>query len=360
MKEKIRILVVGCGAMGSSHSLAYNRLEEYEIVGLVSRNPESRQALAGELNLSCPLYSNYLTALNEQNPDAVSINTLTDSHYSYAKAALEQGCHVFLEKPAAETVKEAEELIRLARKKSRVLLVGYILQHHPAWQEFTEAARNLGSPLVMRMNLNQQSSGRGWEKHKSKLETLSPLVECGVHYVDIMCRMTDSQPVRVSAAGARLTGEIPESSHNYGHMQVEFSDGSIGWYESGWGPMMSRNAFFIKDVCGPGGSVSLVPSPNKRPYESSSLDDHTRADCLEIHRSELNSCGNFAGEDRIRKYSPDESPGHDGLCFLEQKFFLETIREKGDLRDHHKTVVNSLRIVLAAEKSIRTGQTVIL
>ena len=45
--------------------------------------------------------------------------------------------------------------------------------------------------------------------------------------------------------------------YNYGQLQVRFEDGSVGWYEAGWGPMVSETAFFIKDVMGPKGSVSI-------------------------------------------------------------------------------------------------------
>ena len=100
----------------------------------------------------------------------------------------------------------------------------------------------------MRMNLNQQSSGDQWIIHKNLMNSTSPLVDCGVHYVDIMCQMTKSKPVYVNAVGARLTDEIDEKMYNYGHLQVVFEDGSIGWYESGWGPMISETAFFVKDV----------------------------------------------------------------------------------------------------------------
>jgi len=48
------------------------------------------------------------------------------------------------------------------------------------------------------MNLNQQSSGDNWKTHRALMQTCSPIVDCGVHYVDIMCLMTGSRPVRVS------------------------------------------------------------------------------------------------------------------------------------------------------------------
>ena len=85
------------------------------------------------------------------------------------------------------------------------------------------------------------------------MQSMSPIVDCGVHYVDVMCQMTRSRPVRVSAIGARLAGDIAEGMYNYGQLQVVFDDGSVGWYEAGWGPMMSETAFFVKDVVGPEG-----------------------------------------------------------------------------------------------------------
>ena len=145
-----------------------------------------------------------------------------------------------------------------SREKSRKLVVGYILRVHPAWEKFVDLARGLGKPLVMRMNLNQQSSGDQWYTHKQLMNSMSPIVDCGVHYVDIMCLMTRSIPVSVSAIGARLSEEIDKEMYNYGQLQVRFEDGSVGWYEAAWGPMISETSFFIKDVMGPGGCVSIT------------------------------------------------------------------------------------------------------
>jgi len=137
--EKLKVLVVGCGNMGTSHARAYHQMDGFEIVGLVSRKPESRE---------------------------VSINTYPDTHYEYVKTALKNNAHVFVEKPLALTVADAQELVDLAIEKGKKMVVGYILRVHPAWAKFVDIARTLGKPLVMRMNLNQQSSGDNWYTHK--------------------------------------------------------------------------------------------------------------------------------------------------------------------------------------------------
>lgn len=271
--------------------------------------------------------------------------------------ALNAGCHVFLEKPVATTVKGAESLFELSKKKNLKIVVGYILQHHPAWNRFVDEAKQLGKPLVMRMNLNQQSWGQEWATHKSIMSSLSPIADCGVHYVEVMCRMTTARPVRVQAIGARLSNEIPETQYNYGQLQVVFDDGSVGWYEAGWGPMVSKTAFFVKDVIGPRGSVSIQANDGL-PSDSADVHAHTKTQSLLIHSSQLSPDGSFAKDDQ--SVSMSDEPDHDSLCALEQEYFLRSITEDLDLTEHWRSAVESLRIVLAADESIATGNTVSL
>ncbi|MCK0144056.1 Gfo/Idh/MocA family oxidoreductase [Arenibacter sp. F26102] len=352
--NKLKTLVVGCGNMGISHSRAYHRLPEFEIVGLVSRKPQSREKLSKELG-GLPTYDNFDTALRESKPDVVSINTYPDTHADYVRKSLNAGAHVFVEKPLALTVEEAEELVALAKAKNRKMVVGYILRVHPSWTKFVEIARTLGKPLVMRMNLNQQSSGDMWYTHKQLMNSMSPIVDCGVHYVDIMCLMTQSTPISVSAIGVNLTKEIDAKMYNYGQLQVRFKDGSVGWYEAGWGPMMSETAVFIKDVIGPKGAVSIADKPKN---DSQDIEGHTKTGSLQIHFSELTKEGNFVKKDEFIR--TEDEPDHDELCLLEQEYLLNAIKKDVDLSSHLLDAINSLKIVLAADESVKTGKTVIL
>ncbi len=354
MSEDLGVLVVGCGTMGASHARAYEKINGFKIVGLVSRHAESREALNRSLGGGYPLFSSFDEALESTHPDVVSINTYPDTHAQYAIEALRAGAHVFLEKPIAVTVEDADCVVQAAQEARRKLVIGYILRHHPSWTTFIDIARTLGKPLVMRMNLNQQSEGPAWEAHQNLMLSASPIVDCGVHYVDVMCQMTGAQPLRVSAIGARLAEELVPDMYNYGQLQVVFDDGSVGWYEAGWGPMMSETAFFVKDVVGPLGSVSIAES--SAVADSDDIESHTRAEALRIHRADLDENGRFQQEDEV--FTLEEQVDHDGLCELEQRFLLRAIRENLDLSAHLKDAVNSLRIVLAADESVRTGRTV--
>ena len=248
-------------------------------------------------------------------------------------------------------------MVAAARKAKKALLVGYILRVHPSWTRFVEIGRTLGKPLAMRMNLNQQSAGSHWQVHKNLMRSTSPIVDCGVHYVDIMCQVTRAKPVAVHAVGARLTNEIAPTMVNYGHLHLTFEDGSVGWYECGWGPMISETAFFVKDMIGPKGCVSIVSKEEAGAgVKSSDHDNHIRTNALRIHYSALKSDGSFARADEIE--STRDEPGHQDLCEREQRLFLKAIRGQVDLSEHLEDAINSLRIVFAADESMRTGQVV--
>ncbi|WP_417845455.1 Gfo/Idh/MocA family protein [Thalassospira povalilytica] len=354
--KPVRILVIGLGNMGMSHAKAYHALDGYEIVGICARSPIPADKLPDGF-ANYPQFTDFHTALAETNPDAVSINTYTETHADFAIAAFEAGAHVFIEKPLAATVEDAERVVASARKHDRKLVIGYILRHHPSWEKFVEIAKTLGKPLVMRMNLNQQSSGAFWETHKRLLNSVSPIVDCGVHYLDIMCLMTGAKPVSVNAIGVRLSDDVAPDMYNYGQLQVRFDDGSVGWYEAGWGPMISETAFFVKDVIGPKGSVSITDVEEKG-AGSADIDTHTKTNALRLHHAETDSAGEFTRTDEIIR--TDDEPDHDGLCLREQQFFLKSITENLDLTQHMEDALGSLRIALAADQSVRTGAPVLL
>ena len=352
----MKVLVVGAGNMGASHAKAYHQLEGFEIAGIVTRSEASRAPLIEELGGGIAGFDDFDTALAEVKPDVVSINTYPETHEEFATKALEAGAHVFMEKPIATTVEAAQRIVDLAREKNRKLVIGYILRVHPSWIKFIEIAQTLGNPLVMRMNLNQQSKGRMWDVHRNLMNSMSPIVDCGVHYVDVMCQMTRSKPVKVNAIGARLSDELNEGMYNYGQLQVTFENGSVGWYEAGWGPMMSETAFFVKDVVGPKGSVSIVADKAGGESMSSDVDSHTKTESLLLHHAEQDADNEFIKDDE--RIDLTDEPDHDELCLREQQFLLNAIQNDSDLSDHMDDAVNSLKIVLAADQALKEGRTV--
>jgi predicted dehydrogenase len=170
--------------------------------------------------------------------------------------------------------------------------------------------------------------------------------------------MTGSRPVRVSGIGARLSDEVVPGQINYGHLQVTFADGSVGWYEAGWGPMMSETAFFVKDVIGPKGCVSIVAKNASSAGASADVDSHSKTESLKLHHAARGADGKFGRPDEIIDVT--DEPDHDELCRREQEVFLDAVRRDADLTAHWQSAIDSLRIVLAADQSFKEGRTVAL
>ncbi|OQE29911.1 hypothetical protein PENSTE_c002G07200 [Penicillium steckii] len=350
-RKPLKVAVVGVGQMGISHALAYHYNPGFEILGLVNRS--TIRHLPTELK-GYPTISQFQDALSLK-PDVVAICTHTATHAEYAVAAMEAGAYVFVEKPLATTVAEAEEVVSTARRTNRKLVIGYILRHHPSWVKFIDQARQLGPPFVMRMNLNQRSTGEAWDIHKRLLQdTKNPVVDCGVHYVDVMLQITDRKPIQVRGMGLSLSEVIPADDQvNYGHLQVLFEDGSVGWYEAGWGPMISETAYFVKDVMGPKGSVSIIMDETKTTAAggSAEVNSHTKTSKLRISTMK-------DGRPRDDILSMEDEPDHNGLCAREQQFLLDSIIKDRDLSQHMEDAIRSLAIVLAANESMRGNRAI--
>jgi predicted dehydrogenase len=364
MAEKtLRVLVVGLGNTGMAHAHSYDTIEGYEIAGLCARSIASRHDLPPHW-ADIPRFADFGEALAAVRPDVVSINTYPDTHPEFAIRAFAAGAHVFVEKPLGETIAEAERVVAAAERSGGKMVIGYGARHSPAWRKLVEIVGTLGKPLVMRMNLNQQSFASAWEVHRNLLKSCSPIVDCGVHYVDLMCLMTGARPVSVHAIGARLSDQIAPDMYNYGQLQVRFDDGSVGWYEAAWGPMISEAAYFTKDVMGPNGSVTILPieprryAPGATTTVSSDMETHSSGRVLRLHRAALGANGALVhGTEDVEITDPAD---HHGISRREQQWLLDAIRRDLDLRKHWADAINSMRIVHAADESVRTGKVVAL
>ena len=103
--------------------------------------------------------------------------------------------------------------------------------------------------------------------------------------------------------------------------------------------------------------MSIVDkNPSEDNVNSDNVDDHSATNSLLVHHSMTNPDGSFKKEDEI--LDTTDEPDHQGLCDLEQAFFLNAIQNDVDLTDHLNDAINSLRIVLAADESYKTGKTV--
>ncbi len=205
------------------------------------------------------------------------------------------------------------------RANGRKLVIGYILRHHPSWMRLIAEARALGGPYVFRMNLNQQSSGADLgdaqaadADHLADRRLRRPLSRRHA------ARSPTPGRSRCAAWACRLSDEIAPEMYNYGHLQVLFDDGSVGWYEAGWGPMMSETAFFVKDVISPNGCVSIVMDEERQ--APTTWTPTPRPIFIRVHRAATVDGRQFRTPDEMLSMSGE--PDHQALCDREQAFLL--------------------------------------
>ncbi|WP_298268174.1 Gfo/Idh/MocA family oxidoreductase [Geobacter sp.] len=127
MSDKIRTAVIGVGYLGQFHAEKYALLPESELVGVVDTDRGRADEVAAKVGTVG--YTDYRELLDKV--DAVSIVVPTHYHFEVARAFLERGVHVLLEKPITTTVEEADELIRLADEKKAIFQVGHLERFNP-------------------------------------------------------------------------------------------------------------------------------------------------------------------------------------------------------------------------------------
>ena len=138
--------------------------------------------------------------------------------------------------------------------------------------------------------------------------------------------------------------------NNYGMLQGAVRGRFSGLVRSWMGSDGQRTAFFVKDVFGPKGSVSIVLAESGAAARSADINTHTRTNQILRHYADMSR-----PDERI---DMSDEPGHDDLCEREQRYLLRAIRENLDLTDHLNDGVKSLAIVLAADESIQSGDVV--
>src|SRR5215471_11741023 len=129
MRDQVGVAVVGCGYWGKNHVRNFHELQSLRVICEVDRDQlEQLQREYAGVEIS----DSYSDLLQREDVSGIVIAAPAAQHDSLAKQALAAGKDVLVEKPLALDVENAEELHQTAQKSSRVLMVGHLLQYHPA------------------------------------------------------------------------------------------------------------------------------------------------------------------------------------------------------------------------------------
>lgn len=209
--QKLRAAVVGVGYLGNFHAQKYKTLEtkpelNVELIGVCDLNEAQAQKVAGELNVAVFKKPEELIG----HADAVTIATITPTHYELGRFFLSQGLHVNIEKPLCLKPAEAAELVHIAREKNLVLCVGHSERFNPAFKELKTL---LQGPRFLELNRYAPFRLRGSD--------VSVLHDLMIHDLDLMLALEPS-PCRLVSAQA---GKMVTQTYDWCSAVFEFESG---------------------------------------------------------------------------------------------------------------------------------------
>ena len=200
--------VVGTGYLGKFHAEKYAALEGCELVAVVDSDFEAAQSVAERNHTKA--VADYRDLLGKV--EAVSIVVPTSLHFQVARDFLEAGSHVLVEKPITVTMEEADELIDLARRKNRCLMVGHL-------ERFNAAL--LGLDLVREKPLFIESHRLA--PFNPRANDVSVVLDLMIHDIDIILDIVDSEVERIDAKGVTVL----TSDTDIANARITFRNGSV-------------------------------------------------------------------------------------------------------------------------------------
>lgn len=227
MLKSVRWGIIGIGRFGAIHAQTVQSLYGSELAAVCHHDPEKLAAAASaypETSATC----DYRDLLQDNRVDAVSITTHWQQHFSIAKAALEAGKHVFLEKPMAETSEQCRELVALAADSPGFLMVGHVCRFDP---RASLAERSIRDGAIGRIVSMHAKRNLPRAPGHIRLDKISPLMGDGIHDADLMLWFMNQMPTRVYARNVRA------SDFRYadvGWAMLEFGDAAVGVIETVW------------------------------------------------------------------------------------------------------------------------------
>ena len=206
--QRIRVAVVGCGDFGRNHVRVYRELENAELVGIVDTDPARAQKIAEEYGARALPGIEALAG----EVQAVSLAVPTVEHARIGTRLLEMGLDVLVEKSMAASLHEADQLIRTAAQRGRILQVGHVERFNPA---MTAVEQVVSRPLFFEVHRLGVFTPRSLD--------IDVVYDVMIHDLDILLALTGSPVAEVKAVGIPiLTGKV-----DIAHARIEFESGAV-------------------------------------------------------------------------------------------------------------------------------------
>ena len=218
MGRDVRVAVIGCGYWGK------NLVRNFFELGVLEAVCDEQKVVAKEMAETYNVKALTFNEVIESNVDAVVIASPASKHAEHVKQSLLAGKHVFVEKPIAISVKDAEELCLIANKVNKNLMVGHLLQYHPAYQKLKQLV--LGNKLgkLQYIYSNRLSLGK-IRTEENVLWSFAP------HDISMVLGIVDSEPAQVWSSGSSFFDKEIEDTAT---LHLLFKNGLKGHVFASW------------------------------------------------------------------------------------------------------------------------------
>jgi len=207
-RKKIRVGAIGIGHLGNYHLQKYQKLEICEITAVADMITDRAQKAA--VIYKCAAFSDYRAMLGKV--DAVSISVPTGGHHEVARDFLAAGVDVLVEKPICATLVQADELIRLAKKKNLILQVGFVERFNPAIMALENV---IEKPMFIEAHRLHPFFERGTD--------VDVILDLMIHDLDIILKFVNSPIIGVEAVGVPILSDKIDISN----VRISFATGCI-------------------------------------------------------------------------------------------------------------------------------------
>ncbi|MBS1510350.1 MAG: Gfo/Idh/MocA family oxidoreductase [Bacteroidetes bacterium] len=204
----LKIGVIGAGHLGKFHLNNWTVIEGVQVVGFCDTDDANAQAVSDKYNLR--RYPNADELIKDC--DAIDIVAPTIAHFELCEAAIKNGKHVFVEKPLANTMDEARELVKLAKEANIKFQVGHVERFNPAFLALKEHALK---PMFIEVHRLAQFNPRGTD--------VSVILDLMIHDIDIILSLVKSNVNYISANGVAVMSDTPDIAN----VRIEFDNGCV-------------------------------------------------------------------------------------------------------------------------------------
>jgi len=221
--KKLRIAVIGAGFWGRNHVRVLSELEQAELVAVCDVNKERAAVIAEKYGIEP--YTSSRELYKKETFDAVNICVWSTELFKESMKALNAGKHVFVEKPMASRVEEAEKMLETAESAGLRLTVGFIERFNPAVTRLKKAIDDgeIGQPV--------SATGKRVSKWPERIGDVGVVKDTAIHDIDLMRYIFEEDPVSVYARAGRLRHRRFE---DYAQVMLAFPDGKSAFLEANW------------------------------------------------------------------------------------------------------------------------------